>query len=114
MTGTEAAADLLAPGVVIRVPAAERWDVEFTPVAAALAVGTAVDLTGVGDWVFLAAVDVDVVGVADTVGVAAPVGERAGFVAVGFGLVAVAVGDAWPPDGAVGCAEGRVLALGVD
>jgi hypothetical protein len=70
-----------------------------------LAVGTAVDLIRV----FLAAV-----GVADTVGVAALVGELAGFVAVGLGVAAVTVGAAWPPEGAVGCVEGRVLALGVD
>ena len=74
--------------------------------AAALAVGAAVDLTGVGDWAVL-----DAVGVTDTVGVAALVGEAAGFVAVGSGA-AVTVGDPWPPEDAVGCSEG--LALGVD
>jgi len=81
--------------------------VELTTVAAALAVGTAVDLTGVGDWGFL-----DVVGVADTVGVAALVGELAGVVAVGLSVVAVTVGDAWPPEGVVGCTDGRALADG--
>jgi hypothetical protein len=68
----------------------------------------------VGGWMFLTVAGVDVAGAADTVGVAAPVGELTGFVAVGLGAVAVAVGAASPPEGAVGCAEGRVLALGAD
>ena len=87
---------------------------EPTPVVATLLVGTVVDLTGVGDWVFFTVAGVDVAGLADTVGVAAPVGELAGFVAVGLGVVAVTEGAAWLPEGAVGWAEGRVLTLGVD
>jgi hypothetical protein len=70
--------------------------VAATTGAAALEAGIAVDLTGVGDCVVL-----DTVGVSDTVGVPAPVGEAAGLVAVGFGAIAVTMGDAWPSAGAV-------------
>jgi len=79
--------------------------VEPTTGAAVLAVGAAADPIGAGGWVFL-----DTVGVADTVRVAPPVGEVTGSVAVGMG----AVGDAWPPEGAVGCSEGLALAVAVD
>lgn len=57
--------------------------------AAALEVGIAVDLTGVGNCEAP-----DTVRVTDTVGVAAPVGEATRLVAVGLG-------EAWPAGGAV-------------
>jgi hypothetical protein len=78
--------------------------VESTAGAVVLAVGAAADPIGAGGWAFL-----DRVGVADAVRVAPPVGEVAGAVAVSMG----AVGDAWPPEGAVGCSEGLALAVAV-
>jgi len=62
--------------------------------AVALEVGIAVDLTGAGNCEVL-----------DPVGVAAPVGEAAGLVAVGLG-------DAWPSGGAVDRLGGLALAVG--
>lgn len=101
---TGALADSLAVGLA---PGFDVGGVLPTTGAPALAVGRAVDAIGAGDWAVP-----DTVGAADTVGVAAPVGEVAGLVAVGWGGVAATVGDAWRLEDAVGCSEG--FALGVD
>jgi hypothetical protein len=64
--------------------------------AVAREVGIAADPTGAADCEVL-----DPVGVTDTAGVAAPVGEVTGLVATGLVEVAVTVGDAWSSGGAV-------------
>lgn len=106
-TGAGAWAVLPAAGAAVPVTGADALGVVPAADPVALEPGVAVDLTGAG-----ARVMGDTVGVADTAGVAAPVGAAWGLVALGLDGVAVTAGDAWPSRGAVGWFAAPALAVG--
>ena len=113
VTGAEALAVLLVAGAAIPATGAGACDVAATACAVTPEAGADVDLPG--------AVDCEVLvpaGVADAVGLAAPVlsapaGEAARLVVAGLAEAALAAGDAWPPDGALDRLARLALAVGV-
>jgi hypothetical protein len=118
VTGAEALAVLLAAGAAIPATGAGACVVAATACTVVPEAGADVDLPGAVDREVLVAV-----GIADAVGLAAPVlsapalfapaGEAARLVAAGLAEAALAAVDAWPPDGAVDRLAWLALAVGV-
>jgi hypothetical protein len=106
--GTGSLAALLGAGAAVPLTGVGALGVVPTAGAAALAVGTGTDLTGVDCVVLETAGVADTADVAVTVGVAAPVGAAAAVVAVDSGGVAVPDCGDWLSDDVVDWSEEAV------